>query len=94
MSFVGGTFAHDIFVSYAHGQDLSAPYSDPRRNPLYEWSRLFVDNLRSQLDLVLSDSVQSSDGRLDVWMDPKLNLPDRWRVTSRERSKARRCFSH
>src|SRR5208337_4341788 len=74
MSFVGGSFAHDIFVSYAHGRDLSAPYSDPRRNPLYEWSRLFVDNLRSQLDLVLSDSIQSSDGRPDVWMDPRLNL--------------------
>ena len=74
MSFVGGSFAHDIFVSYAHGQDLSAPYSNPRRNPLYEWSRLFVDNLRSQLDLVLSDSIQSSDGKPDVWMDLKLNL--------------------
>jgi hypothetical protein len=72
MSFVGGSFAHDIFVSYAHGQDLSVPYSDPRRNPLYDWSHIFVDNLRSQLDLFLSNSIQTADERPDVWMDPKL----------------------
>jgi hypothetical protein len=73
MSFVGGSFAHDIFVSYSHGQNLSVPYSDPRRNPLYEWSCIFVDNLRSQLELILSDSVLRPDERPDVWMDPKLN---------------------
>ncbi len=52
MSFVSGSFARDIFVSYAHGKDLSDPYSDPRRNPLYEWSHVFVDKLRSQLDMI------------------------------------------
>ena len=73
MSFVRGSFAHDIFVSYAHGQDLSVSYSDPRRNPLYDWSHIFVDNLRSQLDLILSNSVQTPEERPDVWMDPRLN---------------------
>jgi hypothetical protein len=69
MSFVGGSFAHDIFVSYAHGQDLSVSYSDPHHNLLYSWSCKFVDNLRSQLYLTLSDSDQTPD----VWMDPRLN---------------------
>ena len=68
MSFVGGTFAHDIFVSYAHGKDLVDPYADPGRNPLYKWSCTFVDNLRNQLELILSDS----DERSDVWMDKAL----------------------
>jgi hypothetical protein len=68
MSFVGGAYNHDVFVSYAHGQDLDMTYSDPHRNPLYTWSCILIDNLREQIALNLSDS----DRRPDVWMDPAL----------------------
>ena len=33
MSYVGGSYSRDVFVSYAHGQDLEIAYSDPSRNP-------------------------------------------------------------
>jgi hypothetical protein len=69
MSFVGGSFTHDIFISYSHGRDLPTAYIDPRRNPLYQWSCILVDNLQSQIELLLSDSDQNPD----VWMDPRLN---------------------
>jgi TIR domain len=68
MSFVGGHYTHDVFVSYAHGQDLDVSYSDPHSNPLYTWSCTLIDNLRSQIALNLSDS----DRKPDVWMDPAL----------------------
>jgi TIR domain len=68
MSFVGGPYTHDVFVSYAHGKDLELAYSHPRRNPLYTWSRFLIDDLRSQIALNLSDS----DRVPDVWMDPAL----------------------
>jgi hypothetical protein len=68
-SYVGGLFEHDVYVTCPHGQDLSVAYRDPARDPLYEWSCKFVDHLRSQLELVLSDG----DRRPDVRMDPSLN---------------------
>lgn len=68
MSFVGGPYTHDVFVSYAHGQDLDVSYSDPRKNPLYTWSCTLIDNLRERIALNLSDS----DRAIDVWMDPAL----------------------
>jgi hypothetical protein len=74
MSFVGGSFTHDIFVSYAHGKDLTQAYSDSRRNPLYEWSHIFVDKLRSQLDMILTSSARTEEEAPDVWMDPKLSM--------------------
>jgi hypothetical protein len=65
VSFVGGLFEHDIFLSYAHGKDLSDAYSDPRRNPLYEWSHIFVDKLRSQLDMILASSIRTDEEAAD-----------------------------
>jgi hypothetical protein len=90
MSFVGGSFAHDIFVSYAHGQDLSVPYSDPHHNLLYSWSCKFVDNLRSQLYLTLSDSDQTPD----VWMDPRLNATGSLEANLEKEVQSSACFSH
>jgi TIR domain len=68
MSFVGGPYTHDVFVSYAHGRDLALPYSEAHRNPLYTWSCHLIDDLRSQIAINLSDSNQDPD----VWMDPAL----------------------
>src|SRR3984893_18104894 len=67
MSFVGGPYTHDMFVSYAHGRDLDVSYSDPRRNPLYRWSCSFIDNLREEIERLLG-----SDRKTAVWMDPAL----------------------
>src|SRR5262249_44142394 len=47
---------------------------DPRRNPLYQWSHMFVDKLRSQLDMILASSIQTDSETPDVWMDPKLRM--------------------
>jgi hypothetical protein len=68
MSFVGGPYAHDVFVSYAHGHDLEASYGGPHRNHLYSWSCTFIDNLREEIERLLS----GSDRTPDVWMDPAL----------------------
>jgi hypothetical protein len=70
MSYVGGSYSRDVFVSYAHGQDLEIAYSDPSRNPLYKWSCAFVDDLRQHLAVNLSDT----GGTPDVWMDHSLKL--------------------
>jgi hypothetical protein len=76
MSFVGGVFAHDLFVSYAHAPDLDQGYDKAHESPLTKWSRIFVDDLRTQIKLNLSvshrDSLSHADEALDVWMDPKL----------------------
>jgi hypothetical protein len=66
MSFVGGSYTHDVFVSYAHGDDLEGAYSDPCRNPPYKWSCALID--REQITLNLSHS----GGKPDVWMDRAL----------------------
>ncbi len=68
MSFVGGPYAHDVFVSYAHGHDLEVSYGGPHRNHLYSWSCTFIDNLREEIERLLS----GSDRTPDVWMDPAL----------------------
>jgi len=70
VSFVGSPYTHDVFVSYAHGQDLEEAFSDPRRNPLYNWSCTLIDNLREQIALSLSHSGRKPD----VWMDQSLRL--------------------
>jgi TIR domain len=68
MSFVGRPYTHDVFVSYAHGEDLEEAYSDPGRNPLYKWSCTLIDNLSEQIALNLSHSGRKPD----VWMDRAL----------------------
>jgi hypothetical protein len=65
MSFVGGPYAHDVFVSYAHGEDLEQAFSDLRRNQLYNWSCRMIDDLQEQIALNLSHSGRKPD----VWMD-------------------------
>ena len=66
-SFVGDSFEYDIFVSYAHGQNTS-DLGATRRNHILEWSRIMVEDLKQQINLLLSDSGQS----ITVWMDPKI----------------------
>jgi hypothetical protein len=57
-SFVGDSFEYDIFVSYAHGQNTN-DLGVTRRNHILEWSRIMVEDLKQQINLLLSDSGQS-----------------------------------
>jgi hypothetical protein len=50
------------------GHDLDVSYSDPHRNHLYRWSCTFIDNLREEIERLLSGSGRKPD----VWMDPAL----------------------
>jgi hypothetical protein len=68
MSFVGGPYTHDVFVSYAHGEDLEEAYGDPCKNPLYTWSCTLIDNLRHQI----SHNLCPFSRKPDVWMDRAL----------------------
>jgi hypothetical protein len=56
-------FAHDIFVSYGRGPEAFGG----RRDFLSKWTRKFVDDLASQLDIILGNKEASR--RVDIWMD-------------------------
>jgi hypothetical protein len=66
-SFVGESFEFDIFVSYAHGHNPS-DLGVNRRNHVLEWSRTMVEDLKQQINLLLSDSGR----QIAIWMDPKV----------------------
>lgn len=60
-------FTHDVFVSYAHG-----PKPFGRRTDLLStWTKSFIDDLSSQLDLLLGAKDQKR--RVSVWMDEALD---------------------
>ena len=70
MPFVGGLFTQRHFYKLP-----SDAYNEPRRNPLYEYSHVFVDKLHSQLDMILASSIQTADKEApDIWMDPKMSI--------------------
>lgn len=47
-------YAHDVFVSYAHGPETQSRYHGERDNLLTGWTRRFVDDLTAQIDISLS----------------------------------------
>jgi hypothetical protein len=66
-SFVGDSFEFDIFVSYAHGSSAN-DLGINRRSHLLSWSIAMAEDLKQQVNLLLSDS----DQKINIWMDPKV----------------------
>ena len=66
MTYVPG-FAHDIFVSYAHGP----PMSGRRVDLMSDWTHSFVDDLQSQLDVLLGTKDQKR--RVSIFIDRALD---------------------
>jgi len=60
-------FAHDIFVSYAHGP----PMSGRRVDLMSDWTHSFVDDLQSQLDVLLGTKDQKR--RVSIFIDRALD---------------------
>lgn len=69
MPYVPG-FAHDVFVSYAHGLKPLAGFRGRRSDFISNWTHSFVDDLTSQLDVVLG--TKDDKRRVSMWMDPAL----------------------
>jgi hypothetical protein len=68
--FVPG-FAHDVFVSYAHGPKPLAGFRGMRSDFISKWTQSLVDDLSSQLDVFLGTKDQKR--RVSIWMDPALD---------------------
>ena len=66
MTYVPG-FAHDVFVSYAHGP----PQSGRRVDLMSDWTHSFVDDLQSQLDVLLGTKDQKR--RVSIFIDRALD---------------------
>jgi len=64
-------FTRDVFVSYAHGPEPFAGFSGMRTDFISKWTRSFVDDLSSQLDIFLGTKDQKR--RVSIWMDPALD---------------------
>src|SRR5215216_2268063 len=64
-------FTHDVFVSYGHGPRGFDGYGGPRSDFVSEWTKAFVDDLNSALDVLLG--IKDNDRRVKIWMDPALN---------------------
>jgi hypothetical protein len=60
-------FAHDVFVSYAHGP----PQSGRRVDLMSDWTHSFVDDLQSQLDVLLGTKDQKR--RVSIFIDRALD---------------------
>jgi hypothetical protein len=60
-------FAHDIFVSYAHG----LPQSGGRADLMSDWTHSFVDDLQSQLDVLLG--TKDRKRRVSIFIDRALD---------------------
>ena len=70
MTYVPG-FEHDVFVSYAHGLPPLAGFRGGlRRELISKWTHSLVDDLSSQLDVLLGTKDQKR--RVLIWMDPAL----------------------
>src|SRR5262249_35653913 len=63
-------FTHDVFVSYAHGPRRLDGYKGKRDDFLSDWTKAFVDDLASQLDILLG--TKDDARRAAIWMDPAL----------------------
>jgi hypothetical protein len=61
-------FAHDVFVSYAHGPKPLAGFRGMRSDFISKWTQSLVDDLSSQLDVFLGTKDQKR--RVSIWMDP------------------------
>ena len=70
MPYVPG-FAHDVFVSYAHGPKPLAGFRGMRSDFISKWTQSLVDDLSSQLDVFLGTKDQKR--RVSIWMDPALD---------------------
>jgi hypothetical protein len=81
MSYVPG-FTHDVFVSYSHGPEPFEGFGGMRTDFISKWTKSFVDDLSSQLDIFLGTKDQKR--RVSIWMDPALdgNRPLRESVKS------------
>ena len=66
MTYVPG-FAHDVFVSYAHGP----PQPGRRVDLMSDWTHSFVDDLQSQLDVLLGTKDQKR--RVSIFIDRALD---------------------
>ena len=55
------TFTHDVFVSYAHGPRRLDGYNGKRDDFLSDWTKAFVDDLASQLDILLGTKDDARD---------------------------------
>jgi TIR domain len=64
-------FAHDVFVSYAHGPKPLAGFRGMRSDFISKWTQSLVDDLSSQLDVFLGTKDQKR--RVSIWMDPALD---------------------
>jgi hypothetical protein len=60
-------FTHDVFVSYAHGPSPSGK----RAELIREWTHSFVDDLQSQLDVLLGTKDQKR--RVSIFIDRALD---------------------
>lgn len=69
MPYVPG-FAHDVFVSYAHGLKPLAGFRGMRSDFLSNWAHSLVDDLTSHLDVILG--TKDDKRRVSIWMDPVL----------------------
>ena len=70
MPYVPG-FAHDVFVSYAHGPKPLAGFRGMRSDFISKLTQSLVDDLSSQLDVFLGTKDQKR--RVSIWMDPALD---------------------
>lgn len=64
-------FAHDVFVSYGHGPMPFDGYDGARTDFLSRWTRGLIDDLTSELDIILG--TKDNDRRVAIWMDPALS---------------------
>jgi hypothetical protein len=64
-------FAHDVFVSYAHGPEPFAGFRGMRTDFISKWTHSLVDDLSSQLDICLG--TKDLTRRVSIWMDPALD---------------------
>jgi hypothetical protein len=64
MSFVGGKYKHDIFVSYSHG----TPAHGQNETDLKRWTHAFVRKLEEDVRY----SLQGRDRDVEIWYDEHL----------------------
>jgi TIR domain-containing protein len=64
------SFQHDAFVSYAQGPKALNGYGGGRGDFISSWTRAFVDDLGSHLDVLLG--TKDPARRAQIWMDPAL----------------------
>jgi hypothetical protein len=62
---------YDVFVSYAHGPEPFTGFHGMRTDFLSKWTHSFIDDLSSQLDVILGTKDQNR--RVSIWMDPALS---------------------